>query len=151
MNKIIPGREAKEFEHQLARAEEYLDERGREIPSGVPMAPPIGYKKQPSLHEQIREMIRSEKLRMEAESAGYESFDEADDFSLDPDDEPQTHYQNEAVFEGDVIPPPEPSPPPRGRQAAQEPAEGDDEPSTPAEGESRAEGRSAPLTPRRRS
>lgn len=109
MTRIVAGRE-KEYSHELARAEEYLDDKGREMPSGVPMAPPIGYRKQPSLHEQIREMIRGEKLRMEAEAAGYETFEEADDFSLGDDDEPQTSYQNEAVFEGDVIPPPEPEP-----------------------------------------
>lgn len=76
-----------------------LDEFGREVVSDLPMAPPVGYKKSPSLHEQIRDMVRSEKLRMEAEAAGMESFEEADDFDI-PDDpiDPSTPY--EADFEG---------------------------------------------------
>lgn len=76
-----------------------LNAAGQEMPDAVPMAPPIGYRPAPSLSEQIREMVRGEHLRMAAEAAGYESFDEADDFDI-PDDplDPSTPY--ERVFEG---------------------------------------------------
>lgn len=56
-----------------------------ETPDPVPMAPPIGYNPQPSLFEQVRAMVQSEHLRREAEAAGYESFEEADDFEIDDD------------------------------------------------------------------
>lgn len=75
----------------------HLDEHGREIPDPTPIAPPLGYKKQPSLAEQIRAMVRSEALRQAAEAAGAESFEEAEDFDVDEDMEPHTPY--EAVFD----------------------------------------------------
>jgi hypothetical protein len=107
--KILPGTEAKEIAHELSAADTYLNERGHELPSGVPMAPPLGYKKQPSLHETIRNMIRSERLAQEAATAGFETFDEADDFDVGDDLDPSSPYELE--FEGDLLPPP-PSPSP---------------------------------------
>lgn len=63
----------------------------------VPIAPPIGYKKQPSMVEHIRAMIRSERLREEAERAGQETFEEADDFGPDDDEDyvPLSGYESE--------------------------------------------------------
>lgn len=79
----------------------YLDSRRREKPDPVPIQPPVGYKKQPSLHEQIRDMIKSEQLARDLAAQGIETFDEADDFDI-PDDpiDPSTPY--EADFEGDA-------------------------------------------------
>lgn len=74
-----------------------LDEDGKELLDGTPMAPPIGYRKQPSLSDQIRAMVRSEKLRLEVESAGAESFEEADDFDVGDDYDPRSPY--EEVFD----------------------------------------------------
>jgi len=101
---------------QRSAADTYLDHRGREKPDPTPIAPPIGYKKQPSLHDQIRAMVRSEKLRMEAEMAGFETFEEADDFDVGDDLDPTSPYEEQ--FEGDLLPPP-PVPPmePAGGQA----------------------------------
>ena len=80
--------------------EQYLDEKGRRMtPDGLeivdsrPMAPPVGYKKQPSMVDHIRELIRSEKLRLAAEEAGHESFEEADDFDVGDDYDPSTPYE----------------------------------------------------------
>lgn len=92
---------------QPAAADTYLDHRGREKPDPTPIAPPIGYKRQPSLHEQIRQMVRSEKLAMEAAAQGYETFDEADDFDVGDDIDPSSPYEEQ--FEGDLLPPPPPS------------------------------------------
>lgn len=75
-----------------------LDERGRELPDPVPLAPPVGYKKQPSLFELVRTMVKSERLRAEVESAGYETFEDADDFVIGDDYDPRSPYENE--FEG---------------------------------------------------
>lgn len=78
-----------------------LDTKRREKPDPLPMQPPIGYKKTPSLSEQIRDMIRSEKLAQDLAAQGVETFEEADDFDI-PDDpvDPSTPY--EADFEGDA-------------------------------------------------
>lgn len=66
---------------------------GQEVPDPTPMAPPLGYKRQPSMHELIKDMVRSERLRQEAEAQGHESFEDADDFDVDDDDEIKTPYE----------------------------------------------------------
>lgn len=73
------------------------DAAGGELMDPLPIAPPLGYKKQPSLKDQIRAMVISEKLRVEAETAGYETFDEADDFDIGDDFDPRSPY--EEIFE----------------------------------------------------
>lgn len=73
----------------------YLDELGREINDPTPMEPPLGYVRQPSLAEQIRDMVRGEKLRMEAEAAGMETFEESDDFDVGDDYDPHSPYEND--------------------------------------------------------
>lgn len=73
------------------------DELGREILDGTPMAPPVGYKKQPSMVDIVRNMVRSERLKAEAEAAGLESFEDADDFAI-ADDEgelPSSPHENQ--------------------------------------------------------
>lgn len=80
---------------------------GFEIPDPTPMAPPIGYKRQPSLAEQIREMVRSEKLAQEAAAAGAETFEEADDFDVEDDEFPASPYEM-----SDLEPRPQPVAPP---------------------------------------
>lgn len=79
-----------------------LDKLRREIPDPTPMAPPIGYKKQPSMQELIRDMIKNERIASELAAQGIETFEEADDFDI-PDDpvDPSTPY--EADFEGDAL------------------------------------------------
>lgn len=67
-----------------------------EVPNPTPVAPPVGYKRQPSLTEQIRAMVRSEALRQAAEAEGVETFEEADDFEVD-DYDPTSPY--EEVFD----------------------------------------------------
>ena len=100
----------------FARGQDLL---GREIPDEVPVAPPLGYIRQPSMVEHMREMVRSELLRREALSAGFESFDEADDFDV-PDEDPLefSGYEYEAVFE-----PPVPDRPVRPEDDSPKPAE----------------------------
>lgn len=75
-----------------------LDERGHELPDPVPMAPPVGYRRQPSMFEVVRDMVKSERLRAETEAAGFESFEDADDFVIGDDYDPHSPY--EAQFEG---------------------------------------------------
>lgn len=79
---------------------------GREVLDATPIEPPIGFKRQKSLAEQIREMVRSENLRQLAEASGHESFEDADDFDVE-DMDPSSPY------EGDFDNPnPEPLPTP---------------------------------------
>lgn len=63
-----------------------------EVPNPTPMAPPVGYKRQPSLAEQIRAMVRSEQLKAAAEAKGFETFEESDDFEVD-DFDPSSPYE----------------------------------------------------------
>lgn len=73
----------------------YLDENGGEINDPVPSEPPVGYQVAPSMFEQVQAMVRSERLRQEAEEAGFESFEEADDFEIGDDYDPETPYEND--------------------------------------------------------
>lgn len=74
-----------------------LNEHGQELPDPTPMAPPIGFKRQPTMVEYIRDMVRSERLRQEAEAMGHESFEEADDFDVGDDDDfdPKSGWEND--------------------------------------------------------
>lgn len=76
------------FTHQL-------NEDGHEVLDGTPIAPPVGYRKQPSLSDQIREMIRSERLAQDLASRGVETFEDADDFEVGDDFDPSTPYEND--------------------------------------------------------
>lgn len=58
---------------------------GAEVPDPTPLEPPLGWFKQPSMVDHIRNMIRGENLRRAAEEAGLETMDEADDFDVEDD------------------------------------------------------------------
>lgn len=108
------------------------------IPDDTPMQPPLGFIKQPSMVEHVRNMIRSEQLRQAAEQAGAESFEEADDFDLEDADElPHSRYEMEDNFEPPVAAEPAnepastpasvgpgPTPSPAGSSPAASPAPG---------------------------
>lgn len=87
----------------------YLDDNGHEVLDPTPMAPPIGYKPQPSMVDIIRAQIRSEALAREAEEQGFETFEEADDFDVE-DFDPTSPY--EEIFD--------PEPPRRRFETAEE-------------------------------
>lgn len=94
---------------------------GAEMPNSTPMAPPIGYKKQPSMVDHIRNMVRSEHLRIAAEQAGNETFEEADDFDIPDDPVPPVGFEMEEIFEPvveKVAPVAKPGTPPPGPAAA---------------------------------
>lgn len=85
---------------------------GQELPDPTPVAPPVGYKKQPSMADIIREQVRLAKL---AEEAGVETFEEANDFEVGDDFDPDSPYETEeldgmvgqAIKEGRLIDTPE--------------------------------------------
>lgn len=74
-----------------------------EWPDPRPMAPPLGFHPEPSLAERIRNMVRSEHLRLAAEGSGMETFEEADDFDVDDDFDPSSPY--EMFFDQPIVSP----------------------------------------------
>lgn len=120
-----------------------LNENGHEMPDPTPIEPPLNYKRTPSLAEQIREQIRSERLAMELEGTGAETFEEADDFDI-PDDpvDPSSPWEGNfdplpqilaeeaaknAEARSRATPPPQPEAKP-----PTEPPSGDNRPAKPA-------------------
>jgi len=81
------------FELEQSVQSQYLDAFGREVPNPVPMQPPVGYKRAPSLAEQMRAMIQQ--ASHEAAMAGAETEDEANDFDVDEEFDPTSPWENE--------------------------------------------------------
>lgn len=78
-----------------------LDMYGSEVPDQTPVAIPA-YIKKWDQRDSIREMIR-EALSREAEEAGYESFEEADDFDVGDDYDPSSPYEEEFDPQGNSL------------------------------------------------
>lgn len=91
----VSGNESTTPERVVKKAHLKYDEQGREMMDPTPIAPPIGYKKSPSITEQIRAMITSERLRQEVEAQGYETFEESDDFDMAEDPDPKSPYEEQ--------------------------------------------------------
>lgn len=68
-----------------------------ETPDPTPMALPVNYSHPPTLRDQIRQMVRSERLAQAARDCGAETFEEADDFDVGDDLDPKSPY--EEVFD----------------------------------------------------
>lgn len=66
-------------------AMEYFDD--------TPVAIPVRFTRQQTLTEQIRNLIRSEAIRAEALEAGFESFEDADDFDVGDDYDPRSPHE----------------------------------------------------------
>lgn len=72
-----------------------------EFPDPTPMAPPVGFTRRPPLHQLIREMVQRE-LSQSAEHAGMETAEEADDFDVGDDYDPDSPFEHD--FEPRVVP-----------------------------------------------
>lgn len=68
-----------EYRHAVPARDGYMW-KGMEFPDPVPVAPPVGYKKQPSIMDNIRELIA--RASLEAAAQGFETAEEADDFDV---------------------------------------------------------------------
>lgn len=77
-------------EEKLSRV--YHDRYGREMPDPSPVAAAVGYIKQPSMVDHVRALVARE-LSQRAEDLGAESFDEANDFDVGDDVEPESPYE----------------------------------------------------------
>lgn len=64
-----------------------LDANGREVLDPTPVAIPAGFKRPPSLEEQIKRLVADRDIQRSLSDAGLETFDEANDFDI-PDDPP---------------------------------------------------------------
>lgn len=83
MQRERPQIDLEDYIAKLAEREQTAD--GREIPDPVPIEPPVGFIRQPSMIDNIRALVQGEHLRREALAAGAETFEEADDFDIDDD------------------------------------------------------------------
>lgn len=68
-----------------------LNEQGQLVPDPTPMAPPIGYRPQPSMIDIVRQQVLA--VSQEAARAGFESEEEADDFNVGDDYTPSSPYE----------------------------------------------------------
>lgn len=66
---------------------------GAEILDPRPMQPSIRHQRAPSMFDIVRDAVRSERLRREAEESGFETFEEADDFDVGDDYDPRSPYE----------------------------------------------------------
>lgn len=61
----------------------------------TPIAPPIGWHRQPSMHDIIAAQVRQALLDREVEDQGMETWDEADDFDVEDDPFPQSPHEGD--------------------------------------------------------
>lgn len=82
-------------ETEVKRTRMRHDKNGGERLNPKPMQPPLGYKRAPTLAEQIRQQVLAAKL--EALDQLEETEDEADDFEVGEDFEPMSPHENESM------------------------------------------------------
>lgn len=73
------------------------DENGGEILDPTTPEPPLGYKRQLSLSEQIAQQVRRMKLELLRDDSVAESAEEADDFEIGDDFEPMSKWENDHI------------------------------------------------------
>lgn len=115
-----------------------LDERGHEILDDTPVAIPVRLTRPPTLTEQMRQVIRGE-LSRAAAAEGYETFEEADDFDVDDDFDPQSPWemnfdQERSPLEFEAPPTGAGGPAPAGNGQIQPSGKGGEAPPEPASG-----------------
>lgn len=70
---------------------------GQEELDPTPMQPPLGYKRTPTLSEQIQQQVRQMKLDLLNNESIGETDEEADDFEVGDDFEPLSQYENDHI------------------------------------------------------
>jgi len=69
-------------------------EDNKEVLNPTPMQPPLGYRPQPSLIEQIRLQVRNMKHLDDTEP---ETEEDADDFEIDEDPQLESRWENDLI------------------------------------------------------
>lgn len=64
----------------------------KEFLDPTPMALPVGYRRPPTLQDQVRALVRGA-LSEQAANRGQETFEEADDFDVGDDYDPRSPYE----------------------------------------------------------
>jgi len=117
-----------------------LDHDGSEHVDPVPMAVPVGFRRPPTLAEQVQRLVRGEMSRR-AELEGKESFEEANDFDVDDDQIIESPWEDRAdnderdgmvMASMGVHAPPPPKPPKNQTKAPARPPEASPPPPPPA-------------------
>lgn len=79
------------------------NEKGEELPDSTKIEVPLHLKREPPMHELIKQFVRRE-LSAHAEAQGMETFEEANDFGDESDDElPMTPYEVQVLVDEDVV------------------------------------------------
>lgn len=91
----------RDFHEDMTRQDKYLFKDGTEKMDPVPVAPPLGYKREPSMFDHMRSLIRSEMLR-QALAEDWETPEEADDFEVGDDYDPRSGFEVE--FDENEVP-----------------------------------------------
>lgn len=71
-----------------------LDSNGHEVGDPLPVAMPLGMKEPETLAHKIQRMVKSH-ISAAADAAGYETFEEGDDFNVDDDMDPDSPFELE--------------------------------------------------------
>lgn len=71
---------------------EVLNDKGWEVPDPKPMAIPGGFQRPATMEERLLRFIRHE-VSQAAKDKNYETFEEADDFDVGDDFDPQSPYE----------------------------------------------------------
>lgn len=80
-----------------------LNEKGHEINSGIPVSTNINFRRQPSIQEMVRRIIRNE-MSSSAAASGRETFEEADDFVVGDEEELRSPYELDDSQESAPLP-----------------------------------------------
>lgn len=92
--KITPSENEKEEQYPQVNLHDLRhDKEGREHLDPTPMQPPLGYKRQPSLSEQIRAQVAAHHAALLDHDP--ESLEEADDFDVDDEIDPHSKWEND--------------------------------------------------------
>lgn len=75
-----------------------LDRNGHEVLDDTPMAIPAGFKRPETLAEQVQRLVRTTVSR-QAEEAGFETFEESEDFDVDDGDATDRGTPYETYFD----------------------------------------------------
>lgn len=78
-----------------------LDKKGHEVLDDTPVAIPLRFSRPETLAEQVRSLLYGELSRF-ADSQGYETMEEADDFDVGDDFDPASPYEYDFDHIGEV-------------------------------------------------
>lgn len=113
----------------MENVRKHTDEGRHEEVDSTPISRHVGFTRPPSIHETIQRLVRQE-LSARAAAQGHETFEEADDFDVGDDFEPNSPYELDEAQATLPLPVPEKPPvgPPGGPPAPSAPAPAPDKP-----------------------